>query len=188
MNRIGEKQSTFLWLLAALVGLAALLMVTWVIPAKLHSDPSKSDPRKKVWEQKMAAWEEKARIEEEFKKDLGPYMRRASLKDYVDWLCGFIEEGNEPSHAYDYPIDDLGGFVVVQGGVRRVSALDSFFVAEKDFELIPLYGARAMRIIVPKGVKFLGGELGHTYLYFMDEYEVEGNISWVPTYTNTHCR
>ena len=55
-----------------------------------------------------------------------------------------------------------------------------FYVATQDFEMIELYGATAMEIIIPENIRFLGGELGHSNLYFMKDYKNVGG--WIPFY------
>jgi len=92
-------------------------------------------------------------------------LRHATAEDYKRWLAGYLRSGRKPTHSYGYPME---------------RTLDEFYVALDDFELAPLRGANAIHIIVPKGIKFLGGELGSTGLYFMDGFENKGG--WVPVY------
>ena len=53
-----------------------------------------------------------------------PCLRGANRADYTQWLEGFVDAGNTPTHYYSYPF----------------SRWNSFYVAKKDFELVPLYG------------------------------------------------
>ncbi len=91
----------------------------------------------------------------------------ATIEDYEEWLKGFIQGSGDPTHYYDYPMDRV---------------VDSFFIAIDDFEIIPLFGSQSISVIVPRGVNFLGGELGHNRLYFEEDYDYKGNI--VPVYIN----
>lgn len=93
--------------------------------------------------------------------------RSARVEDYKKWLAGFIKKGGEPTHFYDYPMK---------------GSLDDWLVATADFELVPLYGANSLHIIVLNGVKFKGGDLGHTELYFMDGFEKRA--SCIPVYAD----
>lgn len=93
--------------------------------------------------------------------------RPAKVEDYKKWLAGFMKKGSESTHFYNYPMK---------------GSLDDWLVATADFELVPLYGANSLHIIVLNGVKFKGGDLGHTELYFMDRFEKQA--SWVPVYTD----
>lgn len=92
----------------------------------------------------------------------------ATKEDYEIWLSGYIGNGKEPTHYYDYPM-------------TRV--LDSFFLAIDHFEIGPLYGSSSINILVPESVEFLGGKLGHTNLYMFKDYKNKG--IWVPVYEDT---
>lgn len=96
-------------------------------------------------------------------------LRQARVKDYKDWLAGFLEKGNKPTHCYDYPME---------------RGLDEWKIALVDFQIVPLFGTDSLQIIVPKGIKFLGGKLGHTNLYFMDGFSCLGG--WIPIYSDIH--
>lgn len=91
----------------------------------------------------------------------------ATTEDYKRWLRGFLAKGGKISHVYDYPMSQT---------------ISEWFVAFKDFEISPLYGASSVYIIVQSGVRFLGGNLGHSGLYFMDEYTQNGGF--VPIYSD----
>lgn len=108
--------------------------------------------------------EEAANIDSWKKESLLPHLKPATAEDYTRWLRGYMERGGSITHCYDYDL-----------------LPDEFYVAQSDFALIPLYGVDAVHIIVPHGVRFLGGELGHCTLYFEDE--VKGH-RWVPLYNN----
>lgn len=96
-------------------------------------------------------------------------LRQASIEDYKDWLAGFLEKGGKPTHYHDYPMEN---------------GLDDWKVALKNFRIVPLFGTDSLNIIIPSGIKFLGGELGHNSLYLMGDFSYVG--SWVPIYSNIH--
>lgn len=89
-------------------------------------------------------------------------LKEASVEDYKKWLKGYIQQGGKITHVYDYNMPK------------------EFYIATKDFEMYPLFGANSINVIVPRNVKFLGGDLGHCNLYFEDGYRNEGNL--VPIY------
>ncbi|GAH52097.1 unnamed protein product [marine sediment metagenome] len=95
-------------------------------------------------------------------------LRQARVKDYKNWLAGFLK-GFKPTHCYDYPME---------------RGLDEWKVALSDFRIVPLFGTDSLNIIIPNGIKFLGGELGHSNLYFMDGFSHLGG--WVPIYSDIH--
>ena len=88
---------------------------------------------------------------------------RASKKDYEKWLAGYMNQGGKPTNSYDYDMPE-----------------DKWFLATKDFQIEALHGSNSLQIIVKSGVIFKGGELGHTNLYFMDDFKLMGG--WVPVY------
>ncbi|MBA7716890.1 hypothetical protein ES703_125974 [subsurface metagenome] len=96
-------------------------------------------------------------------------LRQARVEDYKNWLAGFLAMDNKPTHCYDYPLE---------------RGLDEWKVALSDFQIVPLFGANSLQIIIPKGIKFLGGELGHNNLYLMDGFSCLGG--WVPIYSDIH--
>ena len=90
---------------------------------------------------------------------------RASKRDYEKWLAGYMGQGGKPTHSYDYDMPK-----------------DKWLVATKDFQIEALHGSDSLQIIVKSGVIFKGGELGHTNLYFMDDFKLMGG--WVPVYSD----
>ena len=90
---------------------------------------------------------------------------KASRNDYKKWLARFMNQGGRPTHSYDYDMPE-----------------DDWFVATKDFQIEALHGSDSLQIIVKSGVIFKGGDLGHTNLYFMDDFKLMG--SWVPVYSD----
>lgn len=129
-------------------------------------DQFKTQQRKKSLESRekhRKMMEESNRRTKEVQLLLQGKISKASKRDYKKWLAGYMNQGGRPTHSYDYgmPEDDL-------------------FIAIKDFQIGLLHGSDALQIIVKSGVIFKGGELGHTNLYFMDDFKLMG--SWVPVY------
>lgn len=102
-------------------------------------------------------------------KLFGGKLRQARVEDYKNWLAGFLEKGGKPTNCYEYPMEP---------------GLDDWKVALNDFQISPLFGTESLNIIVPSGIKFLGGELGHNNLYFMDGFSCFGG--WAPVYSDIH--
>lgn len=106
-------------------------------------------------------------LQDRVKKELNPKLRRAVPQDYVQFLRGYMSNGQNPTHVYNYNLPD------------------SFYVAKENFATLPLYGSMAIEIIVPPHVEVDMSEgLGHCNLYFLKDYTVEGG--WIPVYQNTN--
>ena len=141
-------------------------MKTVELNAKLQSLRKEAEERARAWEIREALYLQRHMDSRRLKElKILPRMKRARIEDYTEWLRGYMENGGIPSHVYDYPMPQC-----------------SFFVASQDFELFPLYGTSSMEIIIPKGIHFLGGERGHTNLYFMEDFRNVG--SWVPLFND----
>lgn len=96
----------------------------------------------------------------------------ATINDYKEWLKGYLSAGNIPTHFYDYPFE-------------RVA--EDFFLGMEDFEVVPLYGANGVSIIVPSGTNVLGNDTGHNRLYFEEGYKTlgsHGSSAYVPIYSD----
>jgi hypothetical protein len=91
-------------------------------------------------------------------------MRPATANDYVIWLKGYLEDGGEITHTYDYPISRW-----------------KFVVATSHFTLKPGFGVNAKHIIVPRFIKW-SGQLGHDSVFEMNEYKCHGRI--VPVFSD----
>ena len=85
---------------------------------------------------------------------------------YVDWLRGYIAAGGKPTHCYDYHYSSR------------------FYVAKGDFTTGGECGAFARDVLVPEGVRHLGGDLGHNKLFFFDGFQTP-TPRWVPIYCDT---
>ncbi len=112
-------------------------------------------------------------LDEKAKSMLAGKLRVGSKFDYEDWLTGYMLHGNDPTQYFDIPWFKAG---------------INMFVATNDFQLTPLYGVSAISVLVPKGIKFIGGELGHSKLYFEEEYRMQGEFLYVPVYGDTYVR
>ncbi len=103
-------------------------------------------------------------------------IRPATVRDYQSWLRGFVARGGKPTHSYDYDWRPYNAYV----------ATSDFKIPDVDRKY--LSGASALEIIVPKGIHFNGGPLGHSTLFFEEGYkavqESGGDSFWVPTYRN----
>jgi hypothetical protein len=100
------------------------------------------------------------------RRTMFPDLLKAIKTVYIEWLKGFVNSGNTPTHYYDYPFDRW----------------DSFYMAKRDFELVPLYGASAINIIVPYYIKILGGQPGHSNVFCYDGYKHYGIV---PVFSDT---
>ena len=116
--------------------------------------------------------EERIRREEEhqagiaaFWKEMKGIITPASPAYYRRWLRAYIEDGGKPTNYYDY------------------NDTNTYYVATSDFTIYPLYGSSGVNIIVPPGVKYLGGNPGHNSIFTIDGPGVVG--SRVPVYKDS---
>jgi hypothetical protein len=86
------------------------------------------------------------------------------LDRYVAWLRGYLQSGGRITHVYDYPY-----------------ARGRFLLATRDFTTGGECGSAARQILVPAGVRHLGGDLGHCSMYFEDGHTLSGRF--VPAYS-----
>lgn len=75
----------------------------------------------------------------------------SSPQVYLRWLETWLAAGNNPTHYYDYSASRW-----------------NWLLAQDDFHTGGECGANAVQIIVPSGIRWIGGALGHNKLYFMD--------------------
>ena len=91
-------------------------------------------------------------------------LKPAKERYYSDWLSGYLEqEGNEITHVYNYRMPE------------------SFMLACAPLTVTPLYGARALSIIVPEHIDCKVESLGHNNIFYMKDFSCEG--IFVPFYT-----
>jgi hypothetical protein len=94
----------------------------------------------------------------------------ATQADYGTWLKGYLAGGGKTGHARDaWP-----------GHTK-------WFRATDDLRIVPLYGAAAVRIIVPAGVTYRGGERGHSEVYLTAGFRWLG-FGWPDEYNNVGPR
>lgn len=113
------------------------------------------------WEQEIQkqqrAYEERAAA---FNRDVRPYLRRATAREYNAWMRGYLEKGGGIGHAYDYGLPS------------------SYYVAIRNIGSLPaLFGAQSVSIIVPAGITVSYGNLGHNELFFMDGFDCDMTFS-----------
>ena len=134
---------------------------------------TKSRRRQEKEAYKHEAWRQAWKTQSaEAEQVLFPHLRPAARSDYERWLTKFLAAGVTPTHYYDYP----WGGVSNRGG----EWLPHWYVAESDFRMLPLCGSAAVQIIVPEGVRCLGGDAGHCNLFF----EAGPEPWWVPVYSD----
>jgi hypothetical protein len=108
---------------------------------------------------------------------LNAVLRPMQPWEYGQWLGRFLDLDGEPTHFYEYP-----------------TPLHRWRTALNHFEVLPLYGASAIHIVVPAGI-VVTGDGGHNNLYFIgdDRPLYQGfhdtrpheRPSYVPVYSDT---
>lgn len=94
---------------------------------------------------------------------------KANKSDWLCWIRGYIKNGGEITHFYDY------------GFYRH----DWYLIREDFIFDIDAYGANSFNVIVMPGINVTIKKMGHCQIYFMDDFKMEGNIEFVPCYSNT---
>jgi len=92
-------------------------------------------------------------VRDRLPEELARALRPALVSDYAAWLSAYRACGHR---------------VAIEDDADFADIVASFVVATADFRLEPRYGREALNVIVPLGVRFLGGELGHSTLFFHD--------------------
>jgi hypothetical protein len=137
--------------------------VTDVI-SKSREDKKRRDAE---WDEMQEQHKLEHRHREEIKQGgVMPHLRPATPKDYNRWLTGYIQNGGEPSHCYDYPMTRA-----------------RFYIAIRDFVLHPFYGAQSINVIVPVGVNVSVYDAGHNSVFYMEEFK-KGAFTTVPLYSD----
>jgi hypothetical protein len=96
------------------------------------------------------------------KERLTSYCIPVDVREYSKWLKEYLAIGGEITCVYDYPMDRI-------------------YMATADFELLPLYGASSVSLILPRGIKIIG-EHGH-----IEVFDFNTMTPWsgrVPLYSN----
>lgn len=110
---------------------------------------------KEIKEQRKVAGQRKQEID----IAMSANCRKASKRDYENWLNGHLEKPNaKVTHVYNYALPD------------------SFFVARNDFVLPPGFGSYSVNIIVPIGKIVTTEGPSHNNLYFMDGFKTDGGF------------
>lgn len=103
-------------------------------------------------------------------------LRPATVSDYRAWLDGYVKMGGRISNFYDSPLENS-------------PHIKDMWVAEKDFHLARLTGADSIQVIIPRGVRYLGGtkddQLGHNVFLTMDGFCQVGAGFLVATFSDT---
>jgi hypothetical protein len=89
----------------------------------------------------------------------------APLGVYIDWLRQHLNAETRPTHWYDYPYPQR-----------------KFLLATADFTTGGECGVNARSILIPAGIRHLGGALGHNLLYHFDKDALVPSI--IPIYSN----
>ncbi len=87
----------------------------------------------------------------EQKDALMDQVRPATSAEYSFWVTGWVKQGGQlqTDWFYDRPMDS------------------DWYVAYGDLLVPALYGALAVNIIIPEGIKDLGGDTGHNNLFLV---------------------
>lgn len=91
--------------------------------------------------------------------------RPCTMNEYAAWLRAWLKAGNQPTHYYDYPFEG-----------------QTWLTAQQDFTTGGECGANAVCVVVPAGVSYKGGSLGHNQMYFMDGVTQRGG--WIPVFND----
>jgi len=76
-----------------------------------------------------------------------PQLRPAEPHEWAAWVDAYLACTRRPViHRHAFPTDGV-------------------YVATCDLEVFPLYGASALHVILPRGIRDFGGDTGHTGLY-----------------------
>lgn len=80
------------------------------------------------------------------------YFEPALFEDYYRWVKAYTSRGGKFTDFTDTPWSNSGG---------------RFAVARRDFTLSEGYGANRIDVIIPEGIRFMGGDIGHCGLFDM---------------------
>lgn len=105
-------------------------------------------------------------------------LRLARKEDWDEFLKGYVKNGGEITHKYDYEFETMQ---------KLDTHSPKFWVADRDFVMKPLHGASSVTIIVKPGVKIENIENnGHNNLLFLDGFKTPGGF--VSCYRNNSYR
>ena len=126
-----------------------------------------TERRKNIeWKERMAQQRrEHSETQEKASSIMYPSLTKVDGLMYAEWLKGYLENGGNISHVYDYPMRDV-------------------YVATDDIEIVPLYGASSISIVVTGKAKVSAPNgLGHINIYVMEDFKVMG-CGFVPLYSD----
>ena len=81
------------------------------------------------------------------------YFEPALFEDYYRWAKAYTLKGGKFTQFIDAPWTNNKG---------------RFAVARRDFTLSGGYGTNRIDVIIPEGIRFMGGDIGHCNLYDMN--------------------
>ena len=132
---------------------------------KIRNLINESRTEAEKWEDRQGRFREEWDVGERYKNEyLLPRLRTASARKYKKWLEGYLTKGGAPTHYYDY---EWRGYIAI-----------------RDIELKPLFGAQGVSIIVPNNMK-ITGDTGHCNIFLMKDFSYMGWGHFVPVFTNT---
>jgi hypothetical protein len=107
-----------------------------------------------------------------FELDILPGLLPATNRDYEAWLCAFLRQGGEITHAYDYPMPKET--YVVSSGVKVI-----------DLKL-GYCGSDAFNLIIPPDSQVeIRGNIGHCLIFDCRDFD---KVPWmVPVWKNIEC-
>lgn len=105
-----------------------------------------------------ADWDRRSEVMRAQREHLLTLLRPAQKWEYEAWLTGFLRQGGKVTHFYDYDWPAR-----------------NFYTAMSDLVITPLYGALALNVIVPKGIRLLGATTGHCNVYLTAAHD-DGDI------------
>lgn len=103
-------------------------------------------------------------VADAFRRNFLPHLPVALPINYARWLVGFIRNGGQPTHFYDYELPS------------------NFYLATFSFGLPPLYGSDSVNLIVLPGVQIKYDSLGHSHLFHLSDSSTDGESPFVPVY------
>ena len=145
-----------------------------VVLDKIYAARDREARERVEWEAEQAARDERFQRWFALAQDLFIHrLRQGTPRSYALWLEGYLENGGDVTHWYNYAMP-----------------CDRLYVLPEDCraEVWPLYGAQAVSVIIKQGASVAfrpvanmrDPDIGHNHLYFMDGYREFGGF--VPCY------
>lgn len=86
--------------------------------------------------------------------------RLATVREQAEWVVGHVN-AHEGNQSYEFPLRDRTD--------------DLVYIIASDIELPPLYGAEALTLIVPPGIKVTHRALGDNRVLYMDGFGIDND-------------